>query len=110
MDSEAFHAPPTTTAALTAYFRKYGSSSDATAIELVHFQGPEEISAWLKAWREQHLATAKAALAQGIQPVVGFSFYTWNAAEFLHIAEHIKTLLPRSEEHTSELQSRSDLV
>jgi hypothetical protein len=94
MDSEAFHAPPTTTASLTAYFRKYGSSAASTDITLVHFQGPDEIEAWLDEWREQHLETALAALAQGIQPVLGFSFYTWNAAEFLHLAEQVKTSLP----------------
>ena len=53
MDSEEFQAPPTTTAALTAYFRKYGHSSPETDIELVHFQSEADISRWLDEWVEQ---------------------------------------------------------
>ena len=48
MDSEQFNAPPTTTAALTAYFRRNGTSSGGTDIELVHFQCAEQIAGWLK--------------------------------------------------------------
>jgi hypothetical protein len=94
MDSEQFNAPPTTTASLTAYFRKYGASSPDTDIELVHFQSDEDIAAWLGRWRAEQLPTAEQALAAGIQPVLGFSFYTWNAAEFLALAAELKVLLP----------------
>ena len=92
MDSEQFHAPPTTTASLTAYFRRYGRSSAATTIDLVHFQQAEKIDTWLEDW----LATgvAQHALEQDLQPVVGFSFYTWNAAEFLQAAARVKEALP----------------
>ncbi|NND67599.1 MAG: radical SAM protein [Halioglobus sp.] len=92
MDSDAFHAPPTTTAALTAYYRRYGKS--AADIELVHFQGPDDIAPWLERWLVEGLAQATAAIARGEQPVVGFSFYTWNAAEFLATAGQLKAALP----------------
>ncbi len=92
MDSDAFHAPPTTTAALTAYYRRYGRT--AADIALVHFQGPDDIQPWLQGWLAQELPRAQAALAAGEQPVVGFSFYTWNAAEFLWAAGALKAALP----------------
>ena len=94
MDSEQFNAPPTTTAALTAYFNKYGASAAATDIELVHFQSGADIGAWLARWEREQLPVARQALAEGLSPVVGFSFYTWNAAEFLTLAGELKRLLP----------------
>ena len=42
MDSEQFHAPPTTTAALTAYYRQQGRYQAQTSIDLVHFQEADE--------------------------------------------------------------------
>lgn len=94
MDSDQFNAPPTTTAALTAYFRKYGTSSAHTDIHLEHFQSPDDISGWLAKWQEQSLPLARAALNTGIQPIAGFSFYTWNTAEFLDLTRSLKALLP----------------
>jgi len=94
MDSEAFHAPPTTTASLHAYFARYGHSAHDTHIELVHFQGPDDIAAWLQDWQHAQLPQAQAAIAQGLEPVIGFSFYTWNAAEFLALAAQLRVLLP----------------
>ncbi|MEM9254268.1 MAG: radical SAM protein [Pseudomonadota bacterium] len=94
MDSEDFQAPPTTTAALYAYFRKYGTSADSTAVELVHFTGDESIATWLAQWREGGLPQARVALAAGVDPIIGFSFYTWNAAAFLELASALKTALP----------------
>jgi hypothetical protein len=94
MDSDEFHAPPTTTAALTAYFRKYGASSDGTDIHLVHFQGEDEITPWLERWQREELPRAEQALQAGLQPLLGFSFYTWNAAEFLALSGKLKALLP----------------
>ena len=94
MDSEQFVAPPTTTAALTSYFREYGASSDTTDIELVHFHDRDEIKQWLESWRTRIRSRAVDALQQDLQPVIGFSFYTWNAAEFLELALALKTDLP----------------
>ncbi|MFK8048517.1 MAG: radical SAM protein [Halioglobus sp.] len=94
MDSEQFNAPPTTTAALTAYFRQNGTSSSTTDIHLEHFQSPSDIEEWLVHWEEQGLPQAKAALDAKLQPIVGFSFYTWNAAEFLELARSLRALLP----------------
>ena len=94
MDSEQFFAPPTTTAALTAYFRKYGASASRTDIELVHFRDADELASWQELWRTQLRPRAEQALQSGLQPVVGFSFYTWNAAEFLDLAAALKADLP----------------
>ena len=95
MDSEAFLAPPTTTATLLAYFNRYGASAARTDVELVHFQQDENIAAWLKDWRATQLPLARAALEAGQQPIAGFSFYTWNAAQFLQLAMQLKSELPR---------------
>ena len=95
MDSEEFNAPPTTTASLTAYFHRHGARSTDTDIELVHFQSPTEIDAWLASWTREQLPLAVASLAHGLPPVLGFSFYTWNAAEFLDLATRLKALLPQ---------------
>ena len=94
MDSEQFNAPPTTTAGLSSYYRKTGLYANETDIELVHFQAAQEIAPWLHAWQEEGLTLARAALAQNMAPVVGFSFYTWNAAEFLDLLARMKALLP----------------
>jgi len=94
MDSEEFRAPPTTTAALYAYFARYGASAADTDIELVHFQGADDIAPWLAEWRATALPRARAAREAGLEPLAGFSFYTWNAAEFLSLAEALKALLP----------------
>ena len=94
MDSEQFNAPPTTTAGLSSYYRKTGLHANETDIELVHFQAAQEIEPWLQAWQELCLPQAQAALARNIVPVVGFSFYTWNAAEFLDLLARMKALLP----------------
>jgi hypothetical protein len=94
MDSDEFNAPPTTTAALTAYFRRHGQSSDHTDIDLAHFRSAAEIDNWITRWSSEQLPRAQAALDRGRQPLVGFSFYTWNAAEFLALAKKLKGLLP----------------
>ena len=94
MDSEQFNAPPTTTAALTSYFKKYGASAQHTDITLQHFIDTEAMQDWLADWTKESLPVAVAALKSGLEPLVGFSFYTWNAAEFLALCRELKTLLP----------------
>jgi len=96
LDSDTFPAAPTTTGGLKAYYQRYGAHPDANDIELVHFVNrPERIAAWLSAWSGAGLARAHAALAAGLQPVMGFSVYTWNAAEFLQLMRDIKALCPQ---------------
>jgi len=94
MDTEQFSAPPTTTAALKAYYLKYGSQAQHTSIDLVHFKDRDHIQSWLHNWREAELPRARAALDEGLQPLIGFSFYTWNAAEFLELVAQLKADLP----------------
>jgi hypothetical protein len=94
MDTERFSAPPTTTAALTAYYQKYGAKAEETTIELVHFRDLAHLHAWQCEWPNKGLLQAREALASGLQPVIGFSFYTWNAAEFLDLVRVLKDTLP----------------
>jgi hypothetical protein len=94
MDTQNFVAPPTTTAALKAYYRAFGEKFDETDIELVHFRDADHIHCWLSEWQETHEARASEAIQRGLQPVIGFSFYTWNAAEFLDLVRVLKQSLP----------------
>jgi hypothetical protein len=95
MDSERFSAAPMTTGGLKSCFQKYGKTADETCIELVHFLVREEIEPWLRdQWQNILLPQAEQALAEGLQPVVGFSVYTWNAAEFLQLIRDIRQSCP----------------
>ncbi len=95
MDSERFSAAPMTTGGLKACFQKYGKTADETRIELVHFLVREEIEPWLQEkWLQELLPVAQQALAEGLQPVVGFSVYTWNAAEFIYLIREIRQSCP----------------
>lgn len=89
-DSEGFSAAPTTTGGLKAYYHRYGKRADRTDINIVHFPDRDEIEGWKQQWLARELPRAQQALADGEQPVVGFSFYTWNAAEFLDLVRFVK--------------------
>ena len=96
LDSDTFPAAPMTTGGLKAYYQHFGQRVAETDIELVHFVNkPERIPAWLTAWAQQGLPRAKAALEQGLQPIMAFSVYTWNAAEFLDLMREVKALCPQ---------------
>jgi tRNA A37 methylthiotransferase MiaB len=95
LDSDTFPAAPMTTGGLQAYYQELGKNSAGTDIQLVHFVNqPERITDWLEQWQQEELLRAQAAAAQGLQPVVGFSVYTWNAAEFLDLMRQLKALCP----------------
>lgn len=94
MDSEQFNAPPTTTAGLASCYRQYGARWAETDIDLVHFQRAEDIAPWLAAWTVDGPGRVREALAAGLEPVLGFSVYTWNAAEFLALARQLRALAP----------------
>ena len=94
MDSDQFYAAPTTTGGLKAYFLKYSAQPDSADIELVHFRDGEKALEWPERWREEALPKAKAAIDRGLSPVIGFSFYTWNAAEFLTLIREMKASCP----------------
>ncbi len=95
LDSDTFPAAPMTTGGLKAYYQALGRHSGQTDIQLVHFVNrPERIGQWLAQWREEELPRAQAAIAAGLQPVMGFSVYTWNAAEFLDLMRQVKSLCP----------------
>ena len=93
-DSERFWAVPSTTGGLKAYYLEYGHHADTTDIQLLHFKDQAHIDAWREAWpgfkRELQLA-----VDSGMRPVVGFSMYTWNAAEFLELIHLIKNEVPQ---------------
>ncbi len=95
MDSERFSAAPMTTGGLKACFQQYGKTADETDMELVHFLVREEIEPWVEQqWKNVLLPHAQQAIAQGLQPVVGFSVYTWNAAEFIDLIRLIRNDCP----------------
>ncbi len=94
MDSEHFHAAPTTTGGLKAYYQHYSTKAGDTDIQLLHFRDADEIAAWLQLDLAALLARCRAALEAGVRPVAGFSVYTWNAAEFLDLVRHLKAHCP----------------
>ena len=95
LDTEQFSSVPMTTGRLKAYFHTYGRTPDRTQVDLVHFLQADEIEPWLrKSWDAQELGRAKAALAEGITPVAGFSIYTWNAEHFLAAIKHLRASCP----------------
>ncbi|MCC7516541.1 MAG: B12-binding domain-containing radical SAM protein [Pseudomonadales bacterium] len=95
MDSERFSAAPMTTGGLKACFQQYGQTAPETDVELVHFLVREEIDPWFEQqWLQVSLPQAQQALAAGVQPVVGFSVYTWNAAEFIDLLRRIRQSCP----------------
>lgn len=95
MDSERFYAAPTTTATLKSYYKKYGKYHEEQYIELVHFRDSDEVLAWEQQWHDHVIHIAKEALTHNLQPIIGLSFYTWNAAEFLDLIKKLKTSLPQ---------------
>ncbi|MBB3046103.1 hypothetical protein FHR99_000339 [Litorivivens lipolytica] len=94
MDSDQFYAAPTTTGGLKAYYLEYGTQTDQNEIELVHFRDGDQALEWPAQWIQQELARAQQALAEGLTPILGLSFYTWNTAEFLSIARQLKAACP----------------
>jgi radical SAM superfamily enzyme YgiQ (UPF0313 family) len=94
MDSEHFSAAPMTTGGLKAYYHKYGRRAQDVDIRLVHFLERSELKPWLSVWEAELLPVARAAVAEGLQPIAGFSFYTWNAAEFLDLVRALKQSCP----------------
>ncbi len=93
LDSDQFYAAPTTTGGLKAYYQRWTASGKAD-IELIHFRDSETALSWKTQWQDTYLPLARSALAAGITPVAGFSFYTWNAAEFLELLHTIKADCP----------------
>ncbi|MEM8497333.1 MAG: cobalamin-dependent protein [Pseudomonadota bacterium] len=94
MDSEQFHAAPLTTGGLQAYYQRYGQRSDDTEFHLLHFRDAEHIDGWQKDGIPALVQICQSALAANQQPILGFSFYTWNAAEFLQLIVELKRELP----------------
>ncbi|MBD2859158.1 B12-binding domain-containing radical SAM protein [Spongiibacter sp. KMU-158] len=94
MDSDLFWAVPTTTGGLKAYYQEYGLHRQNYDIELVHYRDQHKLSEWQSTWRKTLLPRWQQALKAGQTPVVGFSMYTWNAAEFLELIHEIKQACP----------------
>ncbi|WP_269619160.1 B12-binding domain-containing radical SAM protein [Zhongshania sp. BJYM1] len=94
MDSDQFWAAPTTTGGLKAYYEKYGENNDSYHIELIHFKNENAIVTWQQRWQEHYLPLIKKACLQNEKAIIGFSMYTWNAAEFLDLIHNIKTDCP----------------
>jgi radical SAM superfamily enzyme YgiQ (UPF0313 family) len=79
---------------LIAWYRVYGQTPETIDFRQIHFRDREQVPEWI----ERHLATlideAHAAIAEGLQPIVGISFYTWNAAEFLDLTRTLRRACP----------------
>ena len=94
MDSEDFYSAPTTTGTLKAYYLANGTQASSSDIQLVHFPEGADIKLWQQQWLIDGLPLAEEAVARGEQPVVGFSVYTWNAAEFIELAAFLRQHCP----------------
>ncbi len=91
LDSEGFHAAPTTTGALIAWYRHHGDHAGETRFRQVHFRSAAQAERWAGAEFE---ALAAAAIDPEYPPVAGLSVYTWNAAEFSALARQIRLHCP----------------
>jgi hypothetical protein len=94
MDSDQFWAAPTTTGGLKAYYQQYGKYTAQYQIELIHFKDEAAITSWQQSWQEIYLPAINQAAQSGKQAIIGFSMYTWNAAEFLDLIHQIKSQCP----------------
>lgn len=92
MDSEQFHAAPLTTGGLQAYYQAYGAHPDELQFELVHYRDASDIQSWRESSLPKLINDVKDAENAGYQAVFGFSFYTWNAAEFLQLIALLRPL------------------
>ena len=95
LDSEQFHAAPTATGGLIAWYRARGATPEAIDFRQLHFREREDVAAWIAGGLATLAGEASAALARGQEPVAGISFYTWNAAEFLELARCLRAACPR---------------
>ena len=96
MDSDGFWAVPTTTGRTReAYYQRYGANPDSNDIQLLHFRDSDAVAQWRQEWPALR-EVFRAAIARGQRPVVGFSMYTWNAAEFLELIALIKNDCPET--------------
>lgn len=97
MDTETFCGVPMTTGALKAYYRKYGRHDSRTEISLEHALEPAHLDRWVaEDLPERVIPEMRAAVAAGLTPVLGFSSYTWNIADFLEIARTVKAAVPQT--------------
>ena len=95
MDTETFCGVPMTTGALKAHYHRYGRRAAETEILLEHQLEPAHLDRWIAHdLPERVIPAMRAAVAEGLTPLLGFSSYTWNIAEFLVIARTVKTAVP----------------
>jgi hypothetical protein len=94
LDSENFHAAPTTTGSLLAWYRVHGERGARTSVHLVHLRERADVAPWV----ERELARIRQQAGEGADteypPLAGFSMYTWNAAEFLALAHTLQAAVP----------------
>jgi len=96
MDTDNFNSPPTTTAGLTAYYQQYSQSPQHSKIELTHFLMEDDLEQWKQNWLQQTLPAFLKSVENNLTPIAGFSFYTWNAAQFLDLCRFIKSHCPQA--------------
>ena len=94
LDSEQFHAAPTATGGLIAWYRAWGAAPEAIDFRQLHFRDREDVAAWGSNELDLLAREAADALVRGQEPVAGISFYTWNAAEFLELVRCLRAACP----------------
>ena len=94
LDSEGFHAAPTTTGSLIAWYLRHGARSEATAFRQVHYRERAEVEASAPARLAEFARAAAACEDPEFPPLAGLSVYTWNAAEFAWLAREIRRHCP----------------
>jgi radical SAM superfamily enzyme YgiQ (UPF0313 family) len=92
MDSPGFWAAPLTTGALEAFHRVHGRQP--CSFERVHFRDAAAIAHWRADALPRLLERCATTAPTDPLPVLGFSVYTWNAAEFLDLARAIRAACP----------------
>jgi hypothetical protein len=96
LDSEGFHAAPTTTGSLIAWYRARGAHPGETVFRQVHFRDRAEVELRGEEVLADFAAHCGHAPDAAFPPVAGLSFYTWNAAEFLALAARIRARCPQA--------------
>ncbi len=96
LDSENFHAAPTTTGGLIAWYRVNGSAPAGTDFRQVHFRERGQVAAMGRATSRRNSPPRPAMRTpQAWSRWLDLSFYTWNAAEFLELTRLVRAACPQ---------------
>ncbi|MFM7274368.1 MAG: B12-binding domain-containing radical SAM protein, partial [Gammaproteobacteria bacterium] len=94
LDSEGFHAAPTTTGSLIAWYLRHGARASGTAFRQVHYRERCEVASTATSLLADFARVAAECADSEFPPIAGLSVYTWNAAEFAWLAREIRRHCP----------------